>query len=85
MMVRWWRIDWLPTTRVIGVPARCATSGAVMGPAYPTPHRGSHKGVPLRVRCRIRSFAILVGGNAHPVLLMLFNEGIRFVYPDRQG
>ena len=29
-------------------PAHRATSGGLMGMAYPTPHPGSHKGVPLR-------------------------------------
>ena len=33
------------------VQRRGGMSKIVVRPAYPTPHRGSHKGVPLRLRC----------------------------------
>ncbi len=39
-------MDFVAASRMI--PAWRATSGGLMRLAYPAPHRGSHKGVPLR-------------------------------------
>ena len=39
-----------------------ARLGAVMRLAYPTPHRGSHKGVPLRCTVITRGTPIVIDG-----------------------